>query len=144
VLVDLSLVVVQSRVCNRAHRARLLLCEVRVGRRQVSAHGADNRASGIGDGVLAVGILESRASAGVLDGPRDGGVVVDDGVVVVRDFGVGDGAAGFGVVGVVVRVVGGEDRGGGSHDGADLLGGGHFNGCGEVYGYMVESGERKG
>jgi hypothetical protein len=41
-------------------------------------------------------------------------------------------------------VVGGEDRGGGSHDGADLLGGGHFNGCGEVYGYMVESGERKG
>jgi hypothetical protein len=62
----------------------------------------------------------------------------------VGDFGVGDGAAGFGVVGVVVRVVGGEDRGGGSHDGADLLGGGHFNGCGEVYGYMVESGERKG
>jgi hypothetical protein len=50
----------------------------------------------------------------------------------VRDFGVGDGAAGFWVVGVVVRVVGGQDTGGGSHDGADLLGGGHCCGCDEV------------
>jgi hypothetical protein len=103
-----------------------------VGRRQVSAHWADNRASGIGDRVLAVRVLESRARAGILDGLGDGGVVVDDGVVVVRDFGVGDGAAGFWVVGVVVRVVGGQDTGGGSHDGADLLGGGHCCGCDEV------------
>jgi hypothetical protein len=112
-----------------------------VGRRQVSAHWANNRASGIGDGVLAVRILEGGARAGVLDRLGDGGVVVDDGVVVVGDFGVGDGAAGFGVVGVVVRVVGGQDRGGGSNDRADLLGGGHYCGCGEVCGYMVEGEE---
>lgn len=96
-----------------------------MGRRQVGADGPDNRAGSVGDGVLAVGVLESRARTGVLGGLGDGSVVVDDGVAVVRDLGVGDGAAGVGVAGVVVRVVGGEDRGCGSHDGADLLGGGH-------------------
>lgn len=102
---------------------------MRVGRRQVSAHRADDRASGVCDGVFGVGVLEGRAGAGVLRGLRDGAVVVDDGGVVVGDFGVGDGAAGFGVGGVVVRVVGGEDGGGCSDDGADLLGG-HCCGAG--------------
>jgi hypothetical protein len=60
---------------------------------------------------------------------------VDDGVAVVGDFGVGDGAAGFGVAGVVVRVVWGEDGGSGTHDRADLLGGGH--GCGGLKGCVV-------
>jgi len=109
VLVDLSLVVVQRRVCHRAHGAGLLLGQVRVGGRQVGADRADDGASSVCDRVLAVGVLEGRARAGVLGRLRDGGVVVNDGVAVVRDFGVGDGAAGFGVAGVVVRVVGRED-----------------------------------
>ena len=57
---------------------------------------------------------------------------MNDGVAVVRDLGVGDGAAGFRVAGVVVRVVGWEDGGGGSYDGADLLG---RHGCGR---FVVE------
>ena len=99
---------------------------MRVGRRQVSADRADDGTGSVCDGVLGVGVLEGRAGAGVLLGLGNGGVVVDDGVVVVLDFGIGDGAAGFGVGGVVVRVVGGEDGGGGSYDGADLFGG---HGC---------------
>lgn len=104
---------------------------------QVSADRADDGASGICDGVLGVGILEGRAGAGVLLGLGNGGVVVDDGVVVVLDFGIGDGAAGFGVGGVVVRVVGGEDGGGGSYDGADLFG---RHGCGGWCGSVCGSG----
>ena len=127
-LVNLGLVVLQSSICHRANRAGLLLGEVRVGRREVSAHGTNDRAGGIRDRLLGVGVLEGRASGGVLAGLRDSRVVVDDGVVVVLDLGVGDGAAGLGVAGVVVRVVGREDGGGGSHNGADLLGGRH--GCG--------------
>jgi hypothetical protein len=122
VLVNLSLVVFQCRVCHRAHGARLLLGQVRVGRRQVGTDWADDGARGICDRVLVVGVLERRARTGVLGGLGNGGVVVNDGVAMVGDFGVGDGAAGFGVAGVVVRVVGREDGGGGSHDGADLLG----------------------
>ena len=98
---------------------------MRVRGRQVRAHGPDDGAGGVCDGVFVVGVFEGRAGAGVLGGGRDGGVVVDDGGVVVGDFGVGDGAAGFWVRSVVVRVVGGEDGGGGADDGADLLGG-HF------------------
>lgn len=123
----LRLMMIQRSVRHRAHRARLLLRQVRVGRRQVRTHRTNNRASGVCDGVFGVGVLESWAGAGVLGRLRDGAVVVDDGGVVVGDFGVGDGAAGFGVGGVVVRVVGGEDGGGCSDDGADLLGG---HGCG--------------
>ena len=126
---NLRLVMLKCRVSHGTDRPGLLLSQVRVGGRQVSAHGADDGASGVCDGVFGVGILESRAGAGVLLGLGDGAVVVDDGVVVVRDFGVGDGAAGFGVGGVVVRVVGGKDGGSSSYDGADLLGG-HGCGCG--------------
>ena len=125
----LRLMVIQRSVRNRAHSTRFFLSQMRVGGRQVSAHGADDGAGGVCDGVFGVGVLEGRAGAGVLRRLRDGGVVVDDGGIVVGDFGVGDGAAGFGVGGVVVRVVGGEDGGGGSYDGADLLGG-HCCGCG--------------
>lgn len=127
---NLRLMVLKRRVRHRADRPGLLLSQVRVGGRQVSADGADDGASGVCDGVFGVGVLEGRAGAGVLLGLGDGAVVVDDGGVVVGDFGVGDRAAGFGVGGVVVRVVGGEDGGGGSYDGADLLGG-HGCGCGE-------------
>lgn len=110
VLVNLRLMVIQRSVRHRAHSTSLLLGQVRVGRRQVSADGADDGASGVCDGVFGVGVLEGGAGAGVLRGLRDGAVVVDDGGVVVGDFGVGDGAAGFGVGGVVVRVVGGGGR----------------------------------
>lgn len=120
--------VLERRVRHRADRSRLLLSQVRVGGRQVSADGADDGAGGVCDGVFGVGVLEGRAGAGVLLGLGNSAVVVDDGVIVVGDFGVGNGAAGFGVGGVVVRVVGGEDGGGGSYDGADLLGG-HGGGC---------------
>jgi len=123
----LRLMVIQRSVRNRAHSTRFFLSQMRVGGRQVSAHGADDGAGGVCDGVFGVGVFESRAGAGVLRGLRDGAVVVDDGGVVVGDFGVGDGAACLGVGGVVVGVVGGEDGGGGSYDGADLLGG---HGCG--------------
>lgn len=128
---NLRLMMLKGRVRHRAHRPGLLLSQVRVSRREVSAHRADDGASGVCDGVFGVGVLEGRAGASVLLGLGDGAVVVDDGVVVVGDFGVGDGAAGFGVGGVVVRVVGGEDGGGGSYNGADLLGGhGYGGGCG--------------
>lgn len=99
--------------------------------RQVSAHWAHDGASCIGDRVLGVGVLESRAGAGVLGGLGDGRVVVDDGVVVVGDLRVGDRANSLGVAGVIVRVVGRQDSGGGSHDGADLLGRSHDCGVGE-------------
>lgn len=120
---NLRLMVLKRRVRHRADRPGLLLSQVWVSGRQVSADGADDGAGGVCDGVFGVGVLEGRAGAGVLLGLGDGAVVVDDGGVVVGDFGVGDGAAGFRVGGVVVRVVGGEDGGGGSYDGADLLGG---------------------
>ena len=125
---NLRLMVIQRSIRHRAHSTRLLLSQMRVRRRQVRAHGADDGASGVCDGVFGVGVLEGRAGAGVLLGLGNSAVVVDDGVIVVGDFGVGNGAAGFGVGGVVVRVVGGEDGGGGSYDGADLLGG-HGGGC---------------
>jgi hypothetical protein len=126
VLVDLRLVVLEGSVCDGAHLAGLLLCKVRVGGWQVCADGSDNRASCIGDGALLVRVLEGGAGAGVLDaGGSYIGVVVDDRVAVVGDLGVRDRAPGFGVVGVVVGVVGRERGGRGSDDGADLLGGGH-------------------
>ena len=118
----------ERRVRHRTHLARLLLSKVRVGRGQVGADGADDGAGGVGDGAVLVCVLEGGAGAGarVLDaGGGDVGVVVDDRVAVVRDFGVGDGAAGFGVFGVVVRGVGGQGGCGRADDGADLLGGGH-------------------
>ena len=49
-------------------------------------------------------------------------MVVDDGVVVVGDFGVCDWAASLWVAGIVMGVVGWEDGGGGSYHRADLLG----------------------
>lgn len=126
VLVDLGLVMLEGSVCDGAHLAGLLLSEVRVGGRQVCADGADDGAGRVGDGALLVGVLEGRAGAGVLDLRRGYvGVVVDDRVSVMLDFGVCDGAAGFGVVDVVVRVVGRQRGRGGADDGADLLGGGH-------------------
>jgi hypothetical protein len=106
----LRLMMIQRSVRHRAHRARLLLGQMRVRGRQVRTDGPDDGARGVCDGVFGVGVLEGRAGAGVLRGLRDGGVVVDDGGVVVGDFGVGDGAAGFGVGGVVVGVVGGGGR----------------------------------
>jgi len=134
----LRLMMLQRRVRHRAHRARLLLRQMRVRGRQVRAHGPDDGAGGVCDGVFVVGVFEGRAGAGVLGGGGDGGVVVDDGGVVVGDFGVGDGAAGFWVRSVVVRVVGGEDGGGGADDGADLLGG-HFWGGLLLWWGVVES-----
>lgn len=139
-LMHLRLMVIQRSVRHRAHSTSLLLRQMRVRRRQVRTHRADDGAGSVCDGVFGVGVLEGRAGAGVLRGLRDGGVVVDDGGIVVGDFGVGDGAAGFGVGGVVVRVVGGEDGGGGSYDGADLLGGhgcGCGGGCGCGYGCLL-------
>ena len=126
VLVDLGLVVLEGSVGDRAHLAGLLLCQVRVGRREVRANRANDGAGCVGDGALVVGVLEGRAGAGVLDLRRGYvGVVVDDRVSVMLHFGVCDGAAGFGVVDVVVRVVGRQRGRGGADDGADLLGGGH-------------------
>jgi hypothetical protein len=126
VLVDLGLVVLEGSVGDRAHLAGLLLCQVRVGRGQVCANRSDNRAGGIGDGSLVVGVLEGGASAGILDvGGGNVGVVVDDRVAVVLHLCVGDWATGLRVAGVVVRVVGRERGGGGSDHWANLLGGGH-------------------
>jgi hypothetical protein len=126
VLVDLGLVVLEGSVGDRAHLAGFLLCQVRVGRREIRANRANDGAGCVGDGALVVGVLEGRAGAGVLDvGGGYIGVVVDDGVAVVLHLGVGDRATSFGVAGVVVRVVGREGGGGRSHNGANLLGGGH-------------------
>lgn len=125
-LVDLGLVVFEGSVCDGAHLAGLLLCEVRVGRWQVCAHWADNRARCVGDGALLVRVLQGRAGAGILDVGRGNiGVIVDDRVAVVRDLSVRDRAPGLGVVGIVVRMVRRERGGRGTDYWADLLGGGH-------------------
>jgi len=59
---------------------------------------------------------------------------VNDIAAVMGYFGVGDGAAGFRVGGVVAGVVGGEDGGCCAYDGADL--GGHYDGrC--CWGFLV-------
>jgi hypothetical protein len=130
VLVDLGLVVLEGSVGDRAHLAGFLLCQVRVGRREIRANRANDGAGCVGDGALVVGVLEGRAGAGVLDvGGGYIGVVVDDGVAVVLHLGVGDRATSFGVAGVVVRVVGREGGGGRSHNGANLLGVLIFGGC---------------
>ena len=52
-------------------------------------------------------------------------MAVDDRVAMVLHLGVGDRATSFRVAGVVVRVVGRKGGGGSSHNGANLLGGGH-------------------
>ena len=99
----LPLMMPQRRIRNGTHGARLLLLQHRVGRRQVGIHRPDDGASRVGDGLGLGGALESRARGGVhgfFVGSWDGrvrGVVVDDVAAVVGDFGVCDGAAGFGV-----------------------------------------------
>ena len=101
----LPLMMPQRRIRNWTHRARLLLLQHRVGRRQVGIHRPDDGAGRVGDGLGLGGALESRARGGVhgfFVGRRDGwvrGVVVDDVAAVVGDFGVCDWAAGFGVWG---------------------------------------------
>lgn len=123
----------QRRIRHRADLATVALLQLRVRRRQVGRHGAYDWAGCIRDGVLGVGALESGTLGGVhcllvlgWDG-RVRGVVVDDVLVVVGDFGVGHGATCLRVRGVVGWVVGWEDRGGRAYNGADLgLSGGHI------------------
>lgn len=153
----LLLMMLQRRIRHRTHLPTVRLDQLRVRGRQVSAHGPDDRARGIGDGTLGVGVLEGWAGSGVYGLVRvigdsgAGRVVVDD--VVVGDFGVGNGAACFGVGGVVFDgqgrsvcdvyqvicgtihtawVVGWEDVGGCTDYWADLSGG-HDDECDVKY-----------
>lgn len=108
---NLTLMMLQLSIRHRTNTARVLLVQRRMRRRQVRIDRPDDGARGVREGVLGVGVLERRARGGVhgflvVGGDVGvGGVVVDDVVVVVGDFGVGYGAAGFGVCdGVLVEV----------------------------------------
>lgn len=115
---NLALMMLPRSISNRTHLARLGAPGVWVAGRQVRAHGAYDGTRSIGDAGRAVGVFECRAlccvhcvlGGGVFGaaGLGGGGVVVDCRGVVVGDFGISDGAAGFRVRGVVGGVVWGK------------------------------------
>lgn len=96
---DFAFVMHQASICDRTNIAGFFLVERRVRRRQDGRDGPDDRARGVGEGGVCVGVLQSGTSGsvscfvGIFGHGGSARVRVDD-VVVVRGFGVCDGGSG--------------------------------------------------